>query len=319
MAVLIGIDEAGYGPVLGPLTVSSTAFMVPEDKLRSDMWKVLSSSVSKQKRSLKGKILITDSKKAYNRKSGLGHLERTTLATLKSMGISAKNFKELVNVLAPEALARLNHYPWYQKLEDVEIDFENAEYSIAAGAFKTDREKNGISIVALRSEVLDVGYYNEMVDKVQNKASVLFTAVCRHIDWAFKHFGNDNLQIVVDRQGGRSHYLPVLAKMFPQSQGRIIREDETDCSYELIDGDRKMRIHFVVKADDKSLPVSLASIISKYIREMMMERLNSYFAGFDATIAPTAGYWTDGNRFIKDTDKIIECQKINKKMLVRLR
>ena len=33
MAILIGIDEAGYGPNYGPLVVAATAWHVPEGKV----------------------------------------------------------------------------------------------------------------------------------------------------------------------------------------------------------------------------------------------------------------------------------------------
>ncbi|MHC5117167.1 MAG: ribonuclease HII, partial [Planctomycetota bacterium] len=35
MALLVGIDEAGYGPLLGPLVVSAVALKVPEGLLRA--------------------------------------------------------------------------------------------------------------------------------------------------------------------------------------------------------------------------------------------------------------------------------------------
>ncbi len=319
MAVLIGIDEAGYGPLLGPLTITCTAFMLPDQLLRTDMWELLSSSVSKQKKNLRGRILITDSKKAFDRKAGLGHLERTSLAAMHSIGLKPANMLELLSAVSPDVVSGLGRYPWYSSLDKVVIAPPNTDYRIAAGAFKKNANEKGVSLVGIHSQVFEVGYYNEMVDKVQNKASVLFTGVCRHIEWAFRHFGDQNLQIVVDRQGGRCRYLSILSKMFPGTEGRILKETETDCSYEISDGSRKMRIHFVVKADDKFLPVSLASIVSKYLRELMMERINSYFINLNSGIGCTAGYWTDGTRFLEDVEKLLPELNINRNLLVRSR
>lgn len=319
MAILIGIDEAGYGPILGPLAVSSAAFMIPDQLLREDLWHLLGSAVSKQKKSLRGRILITDSKKAYNRKAGLGHLERTSLAMLKVLGFSPANLAELLSLLTPDTVSRLRKYPWYKTIEDTKIDSDKSDIRIAANAFIAASQSKGVSLVGINSELLDVGKYNDMVGKVNNKSSVLFTAVCRHIDWAFKHFGNQNLQIVVDRQGGRSHYLQALTRMFPNAQGSILRESENDCSYEITDQNGKMRVHFVVKADDKFLPVSLASIVSKYIRELLVGRINDYFLEIDQTLKPTAGYWTDGCRFLSDIDKILENNNIDKNLLIRIK
>ncbi len=80
MAVLVGIDEAGYGPILGPLVVSSVGYYVPDELLKADLWKVLERAVAKQKRHLAGRLLITDSKKAYSKSKGLGSLRRAVLA-----------------------------------------------------------------------------------------------------------------------------------------------------------------------------------------------------------------------------------------------
>jgi len=62
----------------------------------------------------------------------------------------------------------------------------------------------------------------------------------------------------------------------------------------------RLRIHFVVRADDRCLPVSLASMVSKYLRELLIANLNAYFIRCCGDLKPTAGYWQDGTRFIKD-------------------
>ena len=80
-----------------------------------------------------------------------------------------------------------------------------------------------------------------------------------------------------------------------------------------------MRLHFVVGADERFLPVSLASMVSKYLRELLVDNINRYFVRFNACLRPTAGYWKDGLRFIKDLKENIPHVQFDDEQLIRCR
>ena len=323
MAVLVGIDEAGYGPLLGPLVVSAAAFKVPDSQLKSDMWETLEKAVGKAKRGLSGRILITDSKKAYTKSSGISYLKRSVLAGIHAAHGEKKygrTVADLLEVVCPKCFKRLGEYPWYGNLRDHSLEAEGGDIDIAAGVFSRTLTDNGMSVAAVTARCLDVGYYNSQVEIVKNKSNVLFSSICGIIAEIFRPVPEDQtVQIIVDRQGGRINYTPSLMRMFPEMELKELKRTPVLSSYELFSKKKKMRLHFAAKADQHWLPVSLASMTSKYVRELMVDAINRYFTGFCGEIKPTAGYWQDGRRFIKDINESIPELKYDPKMLIRCR
>ena len=320
----MGIDEAGFGPILGPLVVSSASFAIPDSLLKADLYKLLKPAIGKRKKHLAGRLLITDSKKAYNKSRDLPHLGRTVLSHLACGSNNTKKLPqttaELLSVVCSDCAARLGEYPWYKSLAENRLDIDADDIHIAAGVLKNALNAQNIRFASLQSICLDVGHYNRMVSAVKNKATVLFTAVCtlikRSMEGAYK---SEILQVIVDRQGGRTAYTRPLMKMFPSLSLQVIREDRKISSYELTSNRQTMRLHFVSKADQLYLPVSLASMTSKYIRELLVKAINSYFINHYSDLKPTAGYWKDGQRFIRDLDSNLRDIKYDRQMLIRSR
>lgn len=319
MVTLVGIDEAGFGPILGPLVVSSSTFSLPHNLLTSDLWQILNKSVSDRRKRLAGRLLIADSKKVYSKSIGIKHLERTVLTALKCLDKEPATLTALLELFCPSCLERLSDYPWYQDIRDYSLSIDTADKEIASVVLADDLASNGIELLDLKSCCLDVAYYNKMVAAVKNKANVLFSATCSLIKSAYDNFADDDLQIIVDRQGGRVHYRKNLQRMFGDMELKIICESPATSSYELQAGGKAMRMHFVVGADGRFLPVSLASMVSKYLRELLIGSLNRYFIGFSDDLKPTAGYWKDGLRFIEDIKTNLPHVQFNSNQLIRSR
>ncbi|MFA5554431.1 MAG: hypothetical protein WCZ89_07030 [Phycisphaerae bacterium] len=319
MVILAGIDEAGYGPILGPLVVSCSAFSIPENMVAADLWAVLKKSVAKTRKHLGGRVLIADSKKAYSTSIGIKHLQRTTLAIMKALGFEPQSFNQVLSYLCPDCFSRLADYPWHQNTENMRIDYDRADIRIASEVLIDDMTENKIKPVTLRSICLDTGYYNNLVSRTKNKANVLFSTAAILMQKLWDDLPGSDLQIIIDRQGGRSHYRKNLQRLFPEHQLSIIIENDNCSTYELKDDSRSMRVHFVTKADDRFLAVSLASMVSKYVREILIADINRYFLSFEPSLKPTAGYWQDGQRFIADIQTLIPNVKYDQNQLIRCR
>jgi ribonuclease HII len=107
--------------------------------------------------------------------------------------------------------------------------------------------------------------------------------------------------------------------MFPEMELKVLKEEDSISSYQLYTSYKNVKIDFAVKADAIFLPVCLASMVSKYLREQLMGCINSYFVEKCRTLKPTAGYWTDGKRFINDLKTIAPQIQFDPNQLIRCR
>src|SRR5216683_4820929 len=86
VAWIIGIDEAGYGPNLGPFVMTAVACRVPNVCAGDNLWTLLASAVRRIGDANDGRIIVDDSKKVYSTARGLNGLERGVHTTLSRGG-----------------------------------------------------------------------------------------------------------------------------------------------------------------------------------------------------------------------------------------
>lgn len=304
--VYAGIDEAGYGPMYGPLTVGCAALRVADFSYGThqaltappDLWKMLDKAICKTGKGAKGRILVNDSKKLKTAASGIKHLEPGVLGFLAASGAGVcASFAALSDALAPPDWSNRSGLPWYAGDCALPIENDPAQLRIGANVLADALAKAQIQVMGLRCNLVHEDRYNERVLATKNKASVSFTFVAGHLLRLWTAFGKEPLFVAIDRQGGRTHYRGLLAQVFPQAKMTILAEGEECSAYDLSEGPRKMTVLFSTGSEEVHLPVALASMAAKYARELAMERFNAYFAPLAPQVAPTAGYGEDANRW----------------------
>lgn len=315
----VGIDEAGYGPLLGPLVVTSVSMLAPGAADPPDFWSRLSGGVCRKATKRDVRLAIDDSKKLYNPKIGIQALERAALTMLAARTDAPRSLAELLTRISSSAVD-LDRYPWYRQF-DIDLPVANDPRLIAAkaNAVRCDMTDRGVSMGDVSSEVILEGRFNREVGTTRNKSVVLAGAALRLVARAVTNRGKNPLYVTIDRHGGRKRYRDVLMTFFAPKRFRIIEESDERSAYELCDAAGAWTIEFVVKADQRSMPVALASIYSKYVRELLMKGLNAYFTRRVNGLKPTAGYYTDAKRFLVQVDAAITSEGLDRRMLVRSR
>jgi ribonuclease HII len=320
--VVLGIDEAGLGPILGPLTLGYAAFRLPapltgDGVLKLDLWQAL--NIGREPAERRQRPVVCDSKRIYT--SGkLKPLEEEVLCWCALAGIPMDDFDAFRRALCPLGNGRPEAYDWYeQPPHPFPLESDAARMRLRAQPVRRALEQAGIEITALGVAPLLEGEFNRLLGRVQSKARAEFECICRLIG----HFWREHMQlaVLVDRQGGRTKYGRSLAREFPEAQVRVLHESVRLSTYELeipeVTGRPRMFIAFMEKGDGQHLPIALASMFAKYARELFMHQFNQWWRAHDAALKPTAGYYSDGRRWLDDTAALRSAIGIEEDRLIR--
>ena len=304
MALLIGTDEAGYGPNLGPLTICATSWEVPE--IDVDLYRLLAEFVSPKPGAV-DKITICDSKSIYSPSSrkSLTNLETYVLAMLYSLhGNVPTDASELDVLISGDQHGSLSRNSlWNLSLLKLPLVAELDSVVSLGSRFRSVCETTDTSLKQVRCHAIFPEEFNCSIERLGNKAELLssetLTCVKQILEPSTSHL---ETHIVCDKHGGRSKYSALLNQCLTEQFVRVVGESRELSEYCWFEGDRKFQIHFKSKGES-FLPTALASMIAKYFREVCMEVWNQFWLAKVPGIKPTKGYPLDAKRFKKEIAK----------------
>jgi hypothetical protein len=214
------------------------------------------------------------------------------------------------------------------------------EIAIGAGRIAAALERAGVEILDLRCIIVAEFALNEVIRTTGSKAEATAMAVGEHIRRvlaavALRQSAEDRnsdaasgssiegaergavaiatepssampLRIVCDQLGGRTQYQDILARELPGAMIMPLAETGERSRYAI--GPEAV-VQFMPEAEAAHLPVALASMVAKLVRELSMMRFNRYWCSRRPELKPTAGYSQDARRWLHDMRDVLHPQE----------
>lgn len=324
--ILIGTDEAGYGPNLGPLTVAATAWHLPGDVEPQDLWDELKSVLTSMPERGDQRLFVADSKKVFSPGEGLESLEVAVLSFLSLLNVDTASIDQLCRGISmseqvsPFSDAYASE-PWNMtpglKLPVDSSDDHIREWVVTLNA---ELEKRGIRLLGIRARIMFPEEFNQLVAQTNSKGVVLSNATLQLVrdlsdSCATVAALSDKPTLVVcDKHGGRNRYDELISQHFDDQFVFRLEESREKSRYRM----GSMDFCFRTKAEE-FLPVALASMVAKYTREVLMHQFNHFWAKHIPGLKPTQGYPLDAKRFRDDIAMKVESLNVPMDQLWRSR
>lgn len=296
MARVWGMDEAGYGPNLGPLVVALTCWEVPD--VAFDFWSKLAGSCSRDGTQHRTRLHIADSKVVHNAANGIAPLELSAWSLLQQAQYLSNDIRAMVSTghdlpgLKPLNGSGVQHRSEYS----LPVEADESLVSVLSAQLRADLESSQVKCLGIWADIIWPARFNELVSAQGNKSNVL-THLSLNLLASRWSVGDVFQQLVqADRHGGRKFYAgPLQAIVGENGFVTVLSETKERSRYRM----HSTEIEFAEKSE-RHFAVAAASLAAKYLRELAMLEFNAFWSNHQADLKPTKGYPEDARRFLAD-------------------
>ena len=308
---VVGIDENGLGPRLGPLVVTAVTARAEGEGRKL---------VSHKPRGAIARRLGDSKALVSFGNSSLGEAWARAIALRTGRGAGAGSPAELVEALSLDEKAHLQSpcpkdhagQCWNEESEAFGAD----EELVSTVGKDLDRlARMGLSVIDARVAIVCTLRLNENVTRGFSRFVSDLHAMER-LALGARAAGGDDVDVVCGKVGGYDRYLDAMGPLagFPAT---TLDEGRARSSYRIAG---LGRIAFVRDADARHTLVCIASLIGKWVRDLLMARVTRYHRAHDPSLPDASGYHDPvTSRFIRESSLARKARNVSPDCFERTR
>jgi hypothetical protein len=207
------------------------------------------------------------------------------------------DWTQLWDALAADADGYRHQLPWYANYRlALPLAADLHRVQVLAKRLRRGLEAAGVRLRAIQSRAIFPQQLNDLIERHGSKGAVLSESTLRLLAEMLAPLNDAPALVVCDKHGGRNRYGEFLHEQFPDWLIEVCQESRAQSVYRWGPAAARVEVWFCT-GGEAFLPAALASMASKYLRELAMRAVNDFWCRQVSGLEPTAGYPVDATRF----------------------
>jgi hypothetical protein len=198
------------------------------------------------------------------------------------------------------------------------LDVDLRKLTKTTAVLRDGLEQAGVRLAGLHSRTIFPKEFNDLTESFDNKSETLSRLTLELLAQVIERLPAAPVIAYCDKHGGRNFYSALLQRQFPEWLVEVYCEGCDESIYRFGPPERRIEVGFRVQSE-RFLPAALASMIAKYLREVLMRPFNDFWCARIPGLRPTAGYPKDSHRFKREIAELQLALGIEDRILWRCR